>query len=216
MFQASGKTGFLSASALSCGKGGDSWGSLILRVEGLGGQRRLSSRCDPAPSIPWTQDVLRGCQAVPGALDPPPSVILPPPPSPHSLALFSFSSPTAFFPPVCLPHSVSPACACIGDCFCLSCCNLSPEARTRGRRPGTLLGKNMCVPHIHAPPCNSAQTGAGGRWPRPTPWMPRPCPGLPPAPLHPHWAPNPLPCAGCAAALTARWFKYRVTYARQG
>lgn len=123
MFQASGKTGFLSASALGCGKGGDSWGPLILRVEGLGGQRRLSSRCDPAPSIPWTQDVLPGCQAqaAPGALDAPSLSHSATTPIPRSLALFSsFSSPTVFFPPVCLLHPVSPACACIVDCFCLS------------------------------------------------------------------------------------------------
>lgn len=149
---------------------------------------------------------------------PPPSVILPPPPS---LVHWLFSPP--FLLPQCSFHlsasstpSLLHAPASLTVSVCLSCCSLSPEARTRGRRPGTLLGKNMCVPHIHAPPCNSAQTGVGGWWPRPTPWMPRACPRLQPAPLHPCWAPNPLPCAGCAAALTARWFKYRVAYARQG
>ena len=84
MFQASGKNGFLSASALpgegwaAVGKGGDRWVLLILRV---GGSVVRGGRAPIVSLLLGPLDMPPGCQA-----DAPPSVILPPPPSfPHGL-----------------------------------------------------------------------------------------------------------------------------------
>lgn len=133
MFQASGKNGFLSASALpgeswaAARKGGDRWVLLILRVRGSvvrGGQA-------PIVSLPFGPlDVPPGCQA-----DAPPSVIL----------------------PTCLSPSLLHVPASGTIYVCLSCCSLSPEARTRGWRPGTLLGRNTRAPHAHAHPATLHQ-----------------------------------------------------------
>ena len=80
-----------------------------------------------------------------------------PPPIPPSWVPFSFFSSHSILP-TCLSPSLLHVPASVTIYVCLS-----PEARTRGWRPGTLLGKNTHALHAHAPPATlQQQVGVGG------------------------------------------------------
>lgn len=129
-------------------------GSPHPQSQGLGGQREPSSRFEPAPSVPWT------CHLDVKLTPLPQSFCLRP--IPPSWVPFSFFSSHSILP-TCLSPSLLHVPAPVTIYVCLSCCSLSPEARTRGWRPGTLLGKNTHAPHAHAPPATlHQQVGAGG------------------------------------------------------
>ena len=161
MFQASGKTGFLSASALpgegwvAGREGGSSLGSPTLRAgnsrgAGLGSQRRLSPGCD-SPQSPGLggqpkcrmHHLLHVTLCI--ALSSPPhrcAFILPPSLSlTHRRSLLLLFSQTVLS--TCLPPPLLHVPASV--LVFLSVCPVevrSPEASTRGRRPHKPPGSN--------------------------------------------------------------------------